>query len=111
MIFLRIFVTAHAHIFDFLILNLEWFIFYIYIFNEDVHLICTKRPNMYNSYLKMNFGNVMYMQPENIKRNIRNIETTEKKLANAKIAVIFNDACLNIYIFYIYYINFIGRKI
>ena len=51
------------------------------------------------------------MQPENIKRNIRNIETTENKLANAKIAVIFNDACLNIYIFYIYYINFIGRKI
>ena len=37
----------------------------------------------------MNFGNLLYIQPENIKKNIRNIETTEKKLANAKIAVIF----------------------
>ena len=35
------------------------------------------------------------MQPENIKRKIRNIETTEKKLVNAKIAVIFNNTCLN----------------
>ena len=49
----------------------------------------------------MNFGNLLYIQPENIKRNIRNIETTKKKLANAKIAVIFNNTCLNIYI-YIY---------
>ena len=43
----------------------------------------------------MNFGNLLYIQPENIKKNIRNIETTEKKLANAKIAVIFNNTCLN----------------
>ena len=41
----------------------------------------------------MNFGNLLYIQPENI--NIRNVETTEKKMANAKIAVIFNDACIN----------------
>ena len=34
------------------------------------------------------------MQPENIKRKI-NIETTEKKLANEKIAVMFNKTCLN----------------
>ena len=44
--------TAHAHIFDFLILNLERFIFYIYLFAEDVHLICTKRPNIDNNNLK-----------------------------------------------------------
>ena len=49
----------------------------------------------------MNFGNLLYIQPENIKKNIRNIETTEEKLANAKIAVMFNNSCLNIYI-YIY---------
>ena len=45
--------------------------------------------------LKINFGNLLDMQPENIKRNIINIETTEKKMANAKIAVIFNDTGLN----------------
>ena len=80
--------TAHAHIFDFLILNLECFIFYIYLFAEDVHLICTERPNIDNNNQKMNFGNLLYIQPDNIKRNIRTIKTTEKKLANAKIAVI-----------------------
>ena len=46
----------------------------------------------------MNFGNLLYMQPDNMKRNIRNIETSEKKLANAKIPVILNNTCLNIYI-------------
>ena len=44
--------TAHAHIFDFPILNLERFMFYIYLFAEDVHLICTKRPNINNNNLK-----------------------------------------------------------
>ena len=63
---LRIFDTAHAHIFDFLILNLELFIFYIYLFAEDVHLICTKRPNIDNNSLKMNFGNLLYIQSDNI---------------------------------------------
>ena len=53
----------------------------------------------------MNFGNLLYMQPDNIKRNLRNIETSEKKLANAKIAVILNNTCLNIYI-YIYAFRF-----
>ena len=66
MIFLRIFDTAHAHIFDFLILNLERFIFYIYLFAEDVHLICTKRPNIDNNNLKINFGNLLCMEYENI---------------------------------------------
>ena len=96
-ILLRIlnFDTALARIFDFLILNLERFIFYIYLFAEDVHLIGTKRPNIDNNNIKMNFGNLLHIQPDNIKRNMRNIETTEKKLANAKIAVIFNITCLN----------------
>ena len=78
MILLRIFDTAHAHIFDFLILNLERFTISIYLFAEDVHLICTKRINIDNYNLKMNFGNFLHIQPYNIKRNIRNIETTEK---------------------------------
>ena len=43
----------------------------------------------------MDFENLLYIQPENIKRNVGNIEPTEKKLANAKIAVIFNNTCLN----------------
>ena len=42
----------------------------------------------------MNFGNLLNIQPD-IKSVIRNIETPEKKLAYAKIAVIFNNACLN----------------
>ena len=63
---LRIFDTAHDHIFDFLILNLERLIFYIYLFAEDVHLICTKCPNIDNSNLKMNFGNLLYIQSDNI---------------------------------------------
>ena len=53
MILLRIFDTAHAHIFVFLILNLERFIFYIYLFAEDVHLICAKRLNIYNNNQKI----------------------------------------------------------
>ena len=97
-ILLCIFDTAHAHIFDFLILNLERFIFYIYLFAEDVQLICTKRANIDNNNLKMNFGNFLYIQPENIKRNIRNIETTETKLANAKIAVILIYIYINVVI-------------
>ena len=86
-------IATHAHIFDILILYLERFKFHIYLFAEDVHLICTKRPNIDNSNLKTNFRNLLYIQPENIKNNIRNIETTENKLANAKIAVIFNNTC------------------
>ena len=62
---------------------------YLYLFAEDVQLICTKRPNIDNNNLKINFGNLLYIQPDNIKRIIRNIETTEKKLANAKIADIY----------------------
>ena len=78
---LRIFDTAHAHIFDFLILNLVRFIFYIYLFAEDVHLICTKRKHFFiDNNFKMNFGNLLYIESDNIKRNIRNIETTAEEI-------------------------------
>ena len=78
---LRIFDTAHAHIFDFLILNLVRFIFYIYLFAEDVHLICTKHKHFFiDNNFKMNFGNLLYIESDNIKRNIRNIETTAEEI-------------------------------
>ena len=43
----------------------------------------------------MNFGNLLYCQPDNIKRSLRNIEGIEKKMANTRIATVFNQACLN----------------
>ena len=43
----------------------------------------------------MNFGNLLYCQPDNIKRSLRNIEDIEKKLSNTRIATVFNQACLN----------------
>ena len=112
MILLRIFDAAHAHIFDIPILNLERFTFYIYLFAEDVHFICTKRPNVNNNNLKISFGNLSHIQPDNIKRNIRNIETTEKKLANAKIAVIFNIyiyMCVCVYMYIYIYIIYVHK--
>ena len=97
--------TAHAHIFDFLILNLERFMFYIYLFAEDVLLICTKHRNKRcfvwnndNNNLKWTLE-TYYTYNLKILKGISEIfETTEKKLANAKIAVIFNNTYLNIYI-------------
>ena len=51
----------------------------------------------------MNFGEFLYIQPDNIKTQVRNIENLEKKLANARVAVVFNKTSLNIYIYiYIY---------
>ena len=49
----------------------------------------------------MNFGELIYQQPKNIKKLIPKIENLEKKLANAGTAILFNKTCLNIYI-YIY---------
>ena len=49
----------------------------------------------------MNFGNLLFGQPDNIKKSLRNIQSIEKKLANTKIAAVFNQTCLNEYI-YIY---------
>ena len=43
----------------------------------------------------MNFGELIYQQPENIKKMLRNIENLEKKLANARVAILFNKTCLN----------------
>ena len=49
----------------------------------------------------MNFGELIYQQPENIKKLIRKIENLEKKLANARVAILFNKTWLNIYIYII----------
>ena len=54
----------------------------------------------------MNFGQFLYIQPyNNKKKQVRNIENVEKKLANARVAIVFNKTCLNICI----YIYTIGR--
>ena len=62
----------------------------------------------------MNFGEFLHLHPENIKKRIRKIENLENKLANARVAIVFNKTCLNenllptftnIYI-YIYILNF-----
>ena len=49
----------------------------------------------------MNFGELIYQQPENIKKLLRKIGNLEKKSANARVAILFNKTCLNMYI-YIY---------
>ena len=46
----------------------------------------------------MNFGNLLFCQPENIKRSLRNIECLEKKLANKRVAPVFNQTCDNEYL-------------
>ena len=46
----------------------------------------------------MNFGNLLFCQPDNIKRSRRNIEGIEKKLASTRITTVFNQTCLNEYI-------------
>ena len=43
----------------------------------------------------MNFGELLNHQPENIKKFLRKIENLENKLANARVAVVFNKTCLN----------------
>ena len=51
----------------------------------------------------MTFGEFLYIQPDNIKKQVQNIENLEMKLANARVAIVFNETCLNIYIcIYIY---------
>ena len=51
------------------------------------------------NYKKMNFGNLLFSQPDDIKKSLRNIESIEKKLANTRIATVFNRTCLNEYIY------------
>ena len=46
----------------------------------------------------MNFEEFLYIQPDNIKKQVQNIENLEKKLANARVAIVYNKTCLNIYI-------------
>ena len=53
----------------------------------------------------MNFGNLLSGQPDNIKKSLRNIESIEKKLANIRIAAVFNQTCLNEYIYIYIYIH------
>ena len=43
----------------------------------------------------MNFGELLYHQPENIKKLFRKIENLEKKLTNARVAVDFNKTYLD----------------
>ena len=43
----------------------------------------------------MNFGELLDLQPENIKKQLRKIENLENKLANARVAIVFNKTCLN----------------
>ena len=43
----------------------------------------------------MNFGELIYQQPEIIKKMLRKIENFENKLANARVAILFNKTCLN----------------
>ena len=43
----------------------------------------------------MNFGELIYLQPDNVKKLLRKIENIEKKLANARVAILFNETCLN----------------
>ena len=52
-----------------------------------------------NNIILMNFGNLLFQQPYNIRKQVKNIETNEKKLIQAKMAVVFNNTCINIYIY------------
>ena len=38
---------------------------------------------------------LLFQQPYNIRKQVRNIETNEKKLIQAKMAVVFNNTCIN----------------
>ena len=43
----------------------------------------------------MNFVKLLFQQPYNIRKQVRNIETQEKKLIQAKMAVVYNNTCIN----------------
>ena len=57
-----------------------------------------------NNRIIMKFGNLLFQQPYNIRKQVRNIETNEKKLIPAKMAVVFNNAHTHTHT-YIYMIN------
>ena len=77
----------------------EYINIYIY---KKIYNVCTKRPIVYhiNNRIIMNFGNLLFQHPYNIRKQIRNIETNEKKLIQANIAVVFNNTRINIIIIY-----------
>ena len=58
---------------------------------------------MYSSYFFlltiMNFGDLLHQHTYDAKKSVRTIESLSKKLINAKLAVTFNERCLNIYIY------------
>ena len=43
----------------------------------------------------MNFGDFLYIQQDNIEKQVGNIENLEKKLANTRVSIVFNKTCLN----------------
>ena len=43
----------------------------------------------------MNFGELLYHQPENIQKLLRKIVNLVKKLVNARVPIVFNKTCLN----------------
>ena len=59
---------------------------------------------------KMNFGNLLFLQPDNIKKSLRNIEGIEKKLANTRIATVFNQTCVLKWIYIYIYIICMVKK-
>ena len=48
----------------------------------------------------MSFSTILFKYDENERRLIRNIEAKNKKLINAKEAVVFNNTCIYIYIYF-----------
>ena len=69
----------------------------IYFLADDVHMLCAKRSitDISINKFKINFGKFLFIQPDNIKKQVRNIENLENKLANARVAIVFNKTCLN----------------
>ena len=48
----------------------------------------------------MNFGNLLFQQAYNIRKQVRNIETNEKKLIQAMMAVVLFVKFCNYYYYY-----------
>ena len=44
----------------------------------------------------MNFGNLLFRQSNNIRKQVRNIKTHEMILIQAKMVVVFNNTCINV---------------
>ena len=56
-----------------------------------------------NYYTMENFGSFLFKFEINIRKNIRLIESTDKKLTNAEFALLFNETCKYVYTYiYIY---------